>query len=183
MLKISFNFDETSQLVSNIKVEHVTGTKTRGILTTNAPTNENNFGPDVEVLENKLQLSKAALFKLDAKADDRISIQYVSEGIGKSSPLIGKAAAFTDRNDGNRLTAKGTVSFRGEKRSTLVEFGTAFTMQEFKEGIWKLVPYEISDDNDNLMEEEQDVQNLESSEIDKEIEEITSSMVDDDLPF
>lgn len=83
----------------------------------------------------------------------------------------------------NRLTAKGTVSFRGEKRSTLVEFGTAFTMQEFKEGIWKLVPYEISDDNDNLMEEEQDVQNLESSEIDKEIEEITSSMVDDDLPF
>ena len=106
MLKISFNFDETSQLVSNIKVEHVTGTKTRGILTTNAPTNEKNFGPDVEVLENKLQLSKAALFKLDAKADDRISIQYVSEGIGKSSPLIGKAAAFTDRNDGNRLTAK-----------------------------------------------------------------------------
>ena len=181
MLKISFNFNETTKTVSDVTVEEV-GRK-KGVLTTNTPTDGVDLGPDVEVLENKLQLSKLALFKLNAKADDRISIQYVSEGIGKSAPLIGKAEAFTDRMDGNRLAAKGTVSFRGEKRNTLLVFGSAFTMQEYKDGIWKLIPYDVSEESeDNLEQEEMDAENLNNSEIEKEIEAITAS-VEDDLPF
>lgn len=42
---------------------------------------------------------------------------------------------FTDRLDGNRLTKTGTVSFRGEKRTTLLEFGTYFNLEEFKDNI------------------------------------------------
>lgn len=171
MLKISFTFDESTCSVSNVKVE---GYKPK-IKEINAPCND----VDLEVQENKLKLSKNALEKLNAKADDRISIQYWSEGIGKSTPIIGKAEAFTDRLDGNRLTAKGTVAFRGEKRSTLIEFGTFFNLEEFKEGIWKLVPVDIPE-NEELTEEIQDAEALNDSEINKEIENI---MADDDLPF
>lgn len=94
MLKISFVFDETSGAVSNVKVD---GYKPK-IKEVNAPCTD----VDLEVQENKLKLSKNALQKLNAKADDRISIQYWQEGIGKSVPIIGKAEMFTDRLDGKK---------------------------------------------------------------------------------
>ena len=171
MLKISFVFDEATGSVSNVKVD---GYKPK-VKEINAPCTD----IDLEVQENKLKLSKNALEKLNAKADDRISIQYWSEGIGKATPIIGKAEAFTDRLDGNRLTAKGTVSFRGEKRATLIEFGTFFNLEEFKEGIWKLVPVKIEETQDDLTEEKGDAEALNNSEINNEIE----SIMADDLPF
>ena len=94
MLKISFIFDETTGSVSNVKVDGYKP-KTKEI---NAPCSD----IDLEVQDNKLKLSKNALEKLNAKPDDRISIQYWSEGIGKSIPIIGKAEAFTDRMDGKK---------------------------------------------------------------------------------
>ncbi len=172
MLKISFVFDEMSGTVSNVKVD---GYKPK-LKEINTPCTD----VDLEVQENKLKLSKNALEKLNAKADDRISIQYWQEGIGKSIPIIGKAEMFTDRLDGNRLTKTGTVSFRGEKRTTLLDFGTFFNLETFKDGIWKLVPVKIEEENDDLVEEQEDAEALNDSEIDKEIENI---MAEDDLPF
>ena len=172
MLKISFVFDEVSGTVSNVKVD---GYKPK-LKEINTPCTD----VDLEVQENKLKLSKNALEKLNAKADDRISIQYWQEGIGKSIPIIGKAEMFTDRLDGNRLTKTGTVSFRGEKRTTLLDFGTFFNLEAFKDGIWKLVPVKIEEENDDLVEEQEDAEALNDSEIDKEIENI---MAEDDLPF
>lgn len=174
MLKISFVFDEVSGTVSNVKVD---GYKPK-IKEVNAPCTD----VDLEVQENKLKLSKNALEKLDAKADDRISVQYWNEGIGKASPVIGKAEAFTDRLDGNRVTKQGTVSFRGEKRSTLIDFGTFFNLEPFKDGIWKLVPIESKDEDtsdDELREEKEAMNALNDSEINEEIEQIMT----DDLPF
>lgn len=171
MLKISFVFDEVSGAVSNVKVD---GYQPK-IKEINVPC----MDIDLEVQDNKLKLSKNALDKLNAKADDRISIQYWQEGIGKSIPIIGKAEAFTDRLDGNRLTQKGTVAFRGEKRATLIEFGTFFNLEPFKDSIWKLVSIEPVKQSDNLTEEENDAEALNDSEIDKEIE----SIITDDLPF
>lgn len=182
MLRISFDFNETSKSVTNVKVSELDG-KSRGINTNSTPFAEPDDMPDLEVLENKLQLSKSALQKLDVKADDRISIQYINEGIGVAQPVIGKSAIFTDRLNGNRLTQKGTVSFRGEKRSTLIEFGTLFNLQEYKDGIWKLIPITISDEVDDLSEENSDMEALNTSEIDKEIEAVIASSADNDLPF
>ena len=68
MLKISFVFDEATGSVSNVKVD---GYKPK-VKEINAPCTD----IDLEVQENKLKLSKNALEKLNAKADDRISIQY-----------------------------------------------------------------------------------------------------------
>ena len=181
MLRISFDFNETSKSVTNVKVTELDG-KSRGISASSIPIVENSNTPDLEVLENKLQLSKSALQKLDAKADNRLSIQYVNDGIGKAFPVVGKAEMFTDRLDGNRITAKGTVAFRGEKRTTLLEFGSVFNFEEYKDGIWKMIPAEPSTE-DSLLEETSDAEALNDAEIEKEIEEITSSVADDDLPF
>lgn len=172
MVKISFVFDEISGTVTNVKVD---GYKPK-IKELNAPCTD----VDLEVQENKLKLSKNALEKLNAKADDRISIHYWNEGIGKASPVIGKAETFTDKLDGNRLTKQGTVSFRGEKRTTLIDYGIFFNLIPFKEGIWKLVPIENneSENKDELKEEKEDMEALNDSEINEEIEKIT-----DDLPF
>jgi len=170
MLKISFNFDENSKTISGLKVEQTTP-KIKSI-------NVYEDEYDLEVMENKLKLSRAALDKLNAKADDRVSINYWSEDVGKSFPVIGKAQAFTDKLDGNRVTKAGTVAFRGEKRSTLLMFGTVFTLEEFKDGIWKLVP--VTPEVENLSDENEELENTDSEQIDKEVENILN---EDDLPF
>ena len=95
MFKISFEFNETSKQVSNIKVTEIQTPKDNG-----------NYSYEIEVEDNKLKLYPPALEKLQAVANDRISVQYISLGVGKSAPVIGKAEVFTDRMDGNRLTAK-----------------------------------------------------------------------------
>lgn len=179
MIRISFDFDEITKSVSNVRVD---ATKQKSI-TAQSPNDLVHDEPDLVVLENKLQLSKNALNKLDARADDRIDIQYVSEGVGKSAPVIGKGEAFIDRLGGNRLTQKGTVSFRGEKRTTLLQFGTIFNLEEYKPGIWKLVPVkEEIEESESLSQEESDLNDLNNSEIEEEIQEVITSM-EDDLPF
>lgn len=169
MYKISFIFDEERKTISEVKIQSVD--KTVSVPDANI---------ELEVLDNKLKLSKSALEKLNAAPDDRISIQYISEGVGKSCPVIGKAEVFTDRLDGNRLTKSGTVSFRGEKRTTLLDFGSLFTLEPYKEGIWKLIP--TTETPEDLTQEQQDLDNLDSKELDKEIETLMAS-VEDDLPF
>lgn len=62
MLKISFDFDETTKKVSNVKVITVSKEVTES--------------PTIEVLDNKLKLSNAALTKMGVSADDRLSIEY-----------------------------------------------------------------------------------------------------------
>jgi hypothetical protein len=63
MLKISFDFDETTQKVSNLKVVNTS---------VKASTKEY----DLEVDENKLNLTSDAIEKLGAVAGDRISVNY-----------------------------------------------------------------------------------------------------------
>ena len=65
MLKISFDFDEVSNKVSNVKV--ITTTTTQKASTKKF---------DLEVEENKLTLTSEAIDKLGAVAGDRISINY-----------------------------------------------------------------------------------------------------------
>ena len=65
MLKISFDFDENTQKVTNVKV-------TKSNSTISASTNDN----DLVVEENKLVLTTEAINKLGAVAGDRISINY-----------------------------------------------------------------------------------------------------------
>lgn len=87
---------------------------------------------------------------------------------------------FTDGQDGSRITKSGTMSYRGQQREILTEYGKLFTLVEFKTGIYKLVP--IKEQEDSLEDENNDLENLNST-IDDEIVELMSNDNFDDLPF
>ena len=149
MFTISFDFDEITKKVSNIKVISVDKTN---------PPSDNYL----EVQENKIVLGKEAINLLEAKSGDRIQVNYWQVNNEETFPVIGKSGVFTDPNGGNSLTKSNTVSFRGNQRTVLLEYGKLFKLESFKEGMFKLVP--ISEQKDVLeveKEELEDINNLE----------------------
>ena len=68
MLNISFDFDETTRKISNFKVVDFEKPSTieKEIIS--------DF--DLQVLDNKIQLSSEAINKLQAEVGDRIAINY-----------------------------------------------------------------------------------------------------------
>jgi hypothetical protein len=146
MLKISFDFDETTKKVSNMKV--VTISKEVEEL------------PTIEVLDNKSKLSDSALKKMGVSADDRLSVEYWTVDNQTTFPIIGKSEVFTDSENGNRLTKSKTLSFKGQQRTILLEYGNFFRLEEFKENMYKLVPINLEEDD--LKNEENDLSKLDN---------------------
>ena len=154
MFTISFNFDETTKKVTNLKVVEVTIPKSDNYL---------------EVQDNKLKLGKEAIKLLEANSGDRIQVNYWTVNNQETFPVIGKAAIFTDPDGGNCLTKSDTVSFRGHQRDVLLEYGNLFKLEPFKSGMFKLVS--VSEEVDNLETEN------------KELEDLNTMDDFDDLPF
>lgn len=126
MFTISFDFDETTKKIKNIKVVSIE---------TESPT--------LRVLDNKLELSSEALKLMGVKPEDRLTITYWTVNNEKTFPVIGKAEVFTDKTDGQRLTKSNTISFRGQQRTVLLEYGSFFTIELFKNNMFKLVPVNL----------------------------------------
>lgn len=169
MFKISFDFDETTKRVSNIKVVSET------------PKEIDLSNPTLSVLDNKLKLSGSAISLLNAKANDRLAINYWMVNNEETFPVIGKAEVFTDRDGGNRLTQTNTVSFRGRQRDTLLLYGDQFTLEEFKDGMFKLVPIKSTNDEiENIVEAEENLEIVQDV-LDEEM--IDETFDFDDLPF
>jgi hypothetical protein len=80
---------------------------------------------------------------------------------------------FTDPTGGNALSKSNTVSFRGNQRTVLLEYGNLFKLEPFKEGMFKLVPI-INNDNIEQEQKELDDLNMIGDEIANEF---------DNLPF
>lgn len=119
MLKISFEFDETTKSIRNLKCEVL-----------NKEQVNSNGKPIVEVGDNKLIISPEALSLLGAVPGDRISINYTQKSNEVTIPLIGKSEIFADREAGNKLTKSNTVSFKGKQRTLLLEYGSIFIMEK-----------------------------------------------------
>ena len=149
MFTISFDFDEVTKKVSNIKVTSVNKT---------AHPSDNY----VEVQENKIVLGKEAINLLEAKSGDRIQVNYWQVNNEETFPVIGKSGVFTDPNGGNSLTKSNTVSFRGNQRTVLLEYGKLFKLEPFKEGMFKLVP--ISEQIDVLEVEKEELEDINNME-------------------
>lgn len=158
MFTISFNFDETTRKISNL---HVVPVKKSN------PISENY----VEVQDNKLKFGKDSIKLLEANSGDRIQVNYWTVNNQETFPVIGKSEIFTDKDGGNALTKSNTVSFRGNQRTVLLEYGNLFELEDFKPGMFKLVP--IKPMGDNLEQEKKELDNLNS--IDDDLFE--------DLPF
>lgn len=182
MLKISFDFDEVSNKVSNVKV----------ITTTTQKASTKKF--DLEVEENKLTLTSEAIDKLGAVAGDRISVNYWTVDSETTYPIISKSDVFTDGADGNKLTQKGTVSFKGQQRISLLKFGNLFEFSQFidkagkvRDDVFKLVPVKddrLSDDAKIFSDEQEITKELDASRVEDEIDTILGEEnYEDVLPF
>lgn len=87
--------------------------------------------PSIVRDKTKLTFNQAALDLLRVTEGDFISVMYRTEGT-KAFPVIGKSSVFNTEN-GNKITKKGTISFRGDMNKTLEEFGSNFTLVESKD--------------------------------------------------
>lgn len=168
MYNISFDFNEETQKISNVKVVSI------------SKVNLDDQKALVQLMDNKLKLTPKAISMLGAQPGDRITINYWTVNNETTFPLIGKSEVFTDKDGGCKLTKTNTVSFRGNQNSTLKIYGKIFELEDFKEGMFKLV--KVEEPTDPIKEEKSELENLNSSEIDEEIQTIIDKE-DDDLPF
>ena len=179
MFKISFDFDEVSQKVSNVKVE------TAAVVSKSY---------DLEVDENKINLTPKAISKLGAIAGDRISVNYWTVDNETTYPIISKSDVFTDGADGNKLTKKGTVSFKGQQRTSLLRFGSLFTFAEFKDkngtvkdNVFVLTPVDLSSSQseNDFSDIKESMEELDNSRVEDVINEIIGEENYDEnaLPF
>lgn len=170
MFNISFNFDEVTHKVSNLKV------------TSLSKVNLDEGEPLVQLMDNKIKLTPKTVEMIGAKVGDRIQVNYWTENNHNTFPLIGRSEVFTDKEEGCKLTGSNTVSFRGNKNSTLKIYGNLFKLEPFKDGMFKLV--KVEEENDSMENEQKELEDLNSSEIDEEINDIMSQAEDNqDLPF
>jgi hypothetical protein len=133
MLKISFDFDETTNSVTNVKV-----VKT-------ASKFENLDLPIVELGDSKLIMSPKAIELLSAQIGDRISVNYIQKNNELTFPVIGKSEVFTDKEAGNKLSKTNTVSFRGSQKTCLSQYGNLFKLEALRPGVFKMVKIEESE--------------------------------------
>ena len=180
MLKISFDFDEVTKKVSNVKVSSSVSGK-----------QESPKEYDLEVAENKLVLTSDAIGRLGAVAGDRVAVNYWTVDNTTTYPIISKADLFTDGADGNKLTQKGTISFKGQQRTSLLKFGTLFKFTEFKDKsgtvkdkVFVLTPVEDNRETigENVFEDEKDAAQELNSELEDQIAEMLGEG-NDALPF
>lgn len=178
MLRISFEFDEVSQKISNLKVESA-----------NAIVNK---AYDLRIDDNKIELTSSAVNKLKAIAGDRISVNYWTVDNQTTYPIISKSEVFTDGADGNKLTKKGTVSFKGQQRTSLLKFGSLFTFSEFKDkngevkdNVFILTPVDdsSSQSENDFTDVKESIEELEGSGVEDVIDEILGEDNEDALPF
>lgn len=178
MLRISFEFDEVSQKISNLKVESA-----------NAIVNKEY---DLRIDDNKIELTSSAVNKLKAIAGDRISVNYWTVDNQTTYPIISKSEVFTDGADGNKLTKKGTVSFKGQQRTSLLKFGSLFTFSEFKDkngevkdNVFILTPVDdsSSQSENDFTDVKESMEELEGSRVEDVIDEILGEDNEDALPF
>lgn len=116
MFNIQFNFNPDTQEITNLRVV--------------------NLNKDVNLLikidDNKLVLSQDVINLLNVFPGERITINYYTVSPEETFPVIGKSELFTDATGGCKLTKSNTVSFKGNQRQTLLEYGDFFTIEPFK---------------------------------------------------
>lgn len=86
---------------------------------------DDNPNPILTLEEGKYYLNKAAQEALGVEVGDKVDIK--TQKIDKKECLIIGAAETFNTKTGNKLTQKGSVSYRGKNNETLAEHGNEFT--------------------------------------------------------
>lgn len=148
MLQITFDFDEKTKTVSNLKV--ITKTKDKS---------STDLVPVLRLDASKLSLSDKLVEELNIAAGERLAVNYVQSTKDSTIfPVIGKASVFSNDNAGNKLTQSNTVSFRGNQNRMLATHGEIFTIEPYSEGIFKLIS--VSEEEIREKQNKQSLYNL-----------------------
>lgn len=128
MLTVSFDFDENTKTVTNVKVVKI-------------PSKYDNVDiPLIELGENKLIFSPKALELMNVGINDRITVNYITQN-NETIPIIGKSSMFADPEGGNKLTRNNTISFKGMQHDVLNKYGQLFRIDALEnQGLYKMSP-------------------------------------------
>lgn len=117
--------------------------------------------PIIEIGDKKLILSLKVLEILDAKPGERLSINYIQKNNEETFPVIGKSEIFADPENGQKITKSNTISFRGNQRKILEQFGNLFLLEIYTDHMYKMISIEENDliEINNELEEEINILN------------------------
>ena len=117
--------------------------------------------PIIEIGDKKLILSLKVLEILDAKPGERLSINYIQKNNEETFPVIGKSEIFADPENGQKITKSNTISFRGNQRKILEQFGNLFLLEIYTDHMYKMISIEENDliEVNNELEEEINILN------------------------
>lgn len=139
---VTFEFDGEKETVSNIKcfIDGVEKKKT----TTRAKAKKEEVLEDEAVITleaNKLSFNNKAVAVMQIAYQDRVLIKYEKiKGSKKPVPVIGTDLAFDEEGAGNKVTKSNTISYRGDANNVLSQYGNKFTLEDYEDGKWKLIP-------------------------------------------
>ena len=141
-----------------------------------AKIDDSNPNPTLTLEENKYILNAAAIEALGATPGES-TIDIKNQKIGtKKVKVIGTSDTFGTKA-GNKLTLKGTVSFRGKSNEELSKFGTTFSLEPHQNvsGLF-ILKGDNQDDIDEAIPDDEDI--LDDTEIEDALE-----ITEDDFDF
>lgn len=136
---VTFQFDTETDSVSNVQctvdgVEKKKRTTKKKSDIVEEMANE----PLITLEATKLAFNNKAVADMDIQYEDRIVIKWEQKG-KTLFPIIGKDIAFDEEGSGNKVTKTNTIGYKGKQNAVLGEFGEEFTIEPYKEGLWKLI--------------------------------------------
>lgn len=139
---VTFEFDVETQTVSKLAC-FVDGVESKKKTTTKATKVKEivlEDNPIVTLEPTKLVFNNRLMSDMELKPEDRIIIKYEKfVGSKKLVPVIGTDVSFDQEGAGNKVTKTNSVVYRGKANTVLAEHGSEFTIEPYKEGIWKLI--------------------------------------------
>ena len=182
---VTFNYDPETNTVTDVKCS-VDGTVAKK--KTTKPKSKVSVDSDkIEVIreDNKLVFSPKAAELLELSPDDRVIIEYAKDERKKPFPVIGSDFSFDKEGQGNKLTKSLTVAYRGNANTILSEFGTTFSLQEYKDGLFRLIDSSVVVENEADINLDEVIKNTEAELIteDEEIVEVDEKLSIGNLKF
>ena len=156
-ITVVFDFNTETEEVSGVKVVNNSEKKTTTTKKAKEVVSEMATDAIITLEPNKLVFNSKAVADMEIEWEDRIVIKWIKEN-NRMVPIIGKDISFDEEGSGNKVTKSNSIAYKGKANSVLAELGTEFSLQEHKEGIWKLVPTEQSTPNLANMEIEEAIE-------------------------
>lgn len=136
---VTFQFDTETDSVTNVQCS-VDGVEKKKRTTKKKSdiVEEMASSPLITLEATKLAFNNKAVADMEIEYEDRIVIKWEKNG-KILFPIIGKDIAFDEEGSGNKVTKSNTIGYKGKQNAVLAEFGDEFTIEPYKDGLWKLI--------------------------------------------